>query len=192
MRGRLPAVRATASASATSKHGWRLDHDELLTAKITQRSVFGSATRERHQSWHRRGRHRRRRRQRRRHCRDRARAPSSICFRRHAPDGKQNFAECDLCRGGHLDRRRRAAARGRAQLLSTRRAMQPDILVEFHPPVQEQIRLAVRRGITVIEPAGNGRHQSRRSFRFSHTPALSRRHSPARSSSARRDRHRLR
>jgi Subtilase family len=32
----------------------------------------------------------------------------------------------------------------------------PDILVEFEPPVQIAIGLAVSRGITVIEPAGNG------------------------------------
>lgn len=33
---------------------------------------------------------------------------------------------------------------------------QPDILLEFHPAMQLQIKLATARGITVIEPAGNG------------------------------------
>jgi subtilisin family serine protease len=32
----------------------------------------------------------------------------------------------------------------------------PDIVSEFDPPVQRAIRFAVKRGITVIEPAGNG------------------------------------
>ena len=77
-------------------------------------------------------------------------------FSRTRANGSQNFAGAIAVAARQLDRGRRAAARGGGQLLRRPPNDGPDILVEFDPAVQLQIRLAVGRGITVIEPAGNG------------------------------------
>ena len=134
------------------EEGWRLDHDELKTAKITRRSVFGTPTAK---------------------DIDHGTAVAGILVGADngvgtvgiAPDaqldllsmtraaGKQNLA-------GAISVAAATLTAGDVLLLELAQnffegGKDPDLLVEFHPPVQDQIRLAVARGITVIEPAGN-------------------------------------
>lgn len=134
------------------EQGWRLDHDELLTAKITRRSVFGNATAK---------------------DIDHGTAVAGIVvgadngvgtigivpdaeldlFSQTRANGIPNFAGAISVAAATLTAGDVLLLEGAQNFFAG--ANEPDILVEFHPPVQEQIRLAVRRGITVIEPAGN-------------------------------------
>ena len=140
----------------------------------------------RHRSRHGRGRHRGRRRQRRRHRRHRAQRRARSRHDDRAPTAIPDLANAIACRRRAISRVATSCCSRRRELLRTAGSQrrQPDILVEFDPAVQLQIRLAVGRGITVIEPAGNGGSRSRPRFPFSRTRGRSRRRSPARSSSA--------
>lgn len=141
--------------------GWRLDHEELLTADITARSVFGPQTQD---------------------DINHGTAVASILVGADNGLGLVGIApnaSLDLVstrrQDGHWNTANAikvAASKlqpGDILLLETAANFyarpnkpdgtpdqRPDILVEFHPPVQVQIRLATGRGITVIEPAGNG------------------------------------
>ncbi len=142
--------------------GWRLDHEELLTADITKRSVFGSNTQDEI---------------------NHGTAVASIIVAADNGLGLVGIvpnASLDLVSSIRQDGEQHTAnaikvAASKLQagdvLLIELAANffdrpdkpdgtpdgRPDILVEFEPAIQLQIALAVGRGITVIEPAGNGR-----------------------------------
>lgn len=128
--------------------GWRLDHEELVGARISKLSVFGSREV------------------------DHGTAVAGILVGSDnglgtigiVPDaalalvtddrgGVSNLAAAVLLATAQMQS-------GDVLLLQTAQNFtpdpRPDILSEFDPAVQSAIRLAVQRGITVIEPAGNG------------------------------------
>ena len=139
------------------EEGWRLDHEELLTARITRRSVFGVASAD---------------------DIDHGTACAGIMVggdngvgtvgvvpnadldlvTTRRADGDQNLAGAIAFAARHLTRGDILLLEGAMNFfaLPDPNDGRPDILVEFDPAVQLQIRLAVGRGITVIEPAGNG------------------------------------
>ena len=131
------------------ENGWRLDHNELVTARIEPRSVFGSRDV------------------------DHGTGVAGILVGADNGDGTIGIvpnAALDLFtadRGfGNFSVAiavQVAAAnlvRGDVLLIELGQRFLPngggDIFVEADPAVQLQIRLATQRGITVIEPAGNG------------------------------------
>jgi hypothetical protein len=132
--------------------GWLLGHDELLTANIRKISVFGSA------------------------FVDHGTAVAGIVVGSDNGVGTIGIvpnAEFDLVtlnRGSGndlrflnkaIDRATASLERGDVLLIEVAApflpaaAAGPDILVEFDPAVQIAISLATKKGITVIEPAGN-------------------------------------
>jgi hypothetical protein len=134
---------------ADIENGWRLDHDELVSARITQRSVFGSADVS--------------------HGTAVASllvgADNGVGMIGVAPNARMELLTND--RGGFSST---AAAitlavaqlrAGDVLLLEVAHPFfptpTPDILVEFDPAVQAAITLATKRGIVVVEPAGNSR-----------------------------------
>ena len=158
-RGRWRAVQAKACGSPTSSSAGGTNHEELLTARIRSPSVFGAAE-----------------------CRRSITARLSPASSSAPTTASARSASCRT-RSSTLvtDDRGRVgeAATGAAQLPSrprqldaaatscllevaatssrrpTRMTCSPDILVEFDPRAAA-IGLAALRGITVIEPAGNG------------------------------------
>ncbi len=129
--------------------GWRLDHEELISAQIRRVSMFGSIEV------------------------DHGTAVAGILVGADngvgtigiVPDAALDLITTDRGNGIHnvaaaITVAARHLQRGDIILLEIGRAFTPDprgdILVEFDPAVQVAIRLAVDRGITVIEPAGNG------------------------------------
>jgi hypothetical protein len=139
------------------EHGWRLDHDELLTARISRRSVFGtpSARNIDHGTA----------------CAGiMVAADNGVGMIGIVPNADLDLVTAARANGvenlaGAIAFAARHLTRGDILLIELAdnffalpdpNNLQPDILVEFDPAVQLQIRLAVGRGITVIEPAGNG------------------------------------
>ena len=131
------------------ENGWRLDHDELLSARVRKLSVFGSKDV------------------------DHGTAVAGIVVGADNGVGTIGIvpnAEFDLItddRGSGISGTAAAIAvaaanlgRGDVLLLEVaqpfRPGNEPEILVEFTRSVQVAIALATLRGITVIEPAGNG------------------------------------
>jgi len=144
------------------EQGWRLDHEELVTADITRRSVFGTPSQD--EISH-------------------GTACVSIIVAADnglglvgiAPeasidlvtniraDGDSHPANAISVAASKLQPGDVLVLEGAVNFFArpplppdNREDGRPDILVEFLPPVQLQIALAVGRGITVIEPAGNG------------------------------------
>ena len=137
--------------------GWRLDHEELLTARITRHSVFGTPGAD---------------------VIDHGTGVAGIIVGADngvgtvgivpnaeldlvstiRADGDANLAGAIAVAARHLTRGDILLIEGALNFfaLPDPDDGRPDILVEFDPAVQLQIRLAVGRGITVIEPAGNG------------------------------------
>lgn len=142
---------------ADIEQGWRLDHEELLTARITKRSVFGAPNAD---------------------DIDHGTACAGIIVggdngvgsvgvvpnadldlvTTKRADGDDNLASAIAVAARHLTRGDILLLEAALNFFEVPRPEDghPDILVEFEPAVQLQIRLAVGRGITVIEPAGNG------------------------------------
>jgi len=143
------------------EHGWELDHEELYTADITKQSVFGNPDEEN---------------------RSHGTASVSVVVAADnglglvgiAPDASMSLVSVTRPNGqeGLANAIKVAASQlqaGDILLLEVatnfyQRPPKPDgtpderadILIEFYPDVQLQIRLATGRGIIVIEPAGNG------------------------------------
>ena len=133
---------------ADIESGWRLDHDELVSANIRKVSVFGSSQV------------------------DHGTAVAGIVVGADNGVGTIGIvpnAAFDLVtddRGGAgntaaaIDVAAANLSSGDVLLLEVAQPFfpgnNPDILVEFHPAVQGAIGRATLRGITVIEPAGNG------------------------------------
>ncbi|MDM0109871.1 S8 family serine peptidase [Variovorax sp. J22R24] len=131
--------------------GWRLNHEELITQKITRRSVFGVEFEINHGT-----------------------GVAGILvgadngvgtvgivpnaelelFSETRSNGIPSFANAIAVAAASLTAGDVLLLEGANNFFAGGNA--PDILVEFDPAVQLQIRLAVGRGITVIEPAGNG------------------------------------
>lgn len=142
---------------ADIEDGWRLDHEELITARITRRSVFGAPDAN--------------------HI-DHGTGVASIIVGADngvgtvgiVPNAAFDLITTTRANGesnlaGAVSLAARQLSRGDILLIEQAFNFfalpdpndgRPDILVEFDPAVQLQIRLAVGRGITVIEPAGNG------------------------------------
>jgi hypothetical protein len=135
---------------ADLENGWRLDHDELITANIRQLSVFGSSGV------------------------DHGTAVAGIVVGADngvgtigiVPNVELGLFTPDRGPGrgtntaGAIDVAAANLGSGDVLLLEVARPFfpgnNPDILIEFDPAVQGAIRRATLRGITVIEPAGNG------------------------------------
>ena len=135
------------------EQGWRLDHEELLTQKITRRSVFGAPSAKEI---------------------DHGTGVAGIIVGADngvgtvgiVPNAELELSSQTRANGipsfaGAISVAAASLTAGDVLLLEGANnffagANEPDILVEFDPAVQLQIRLAVGRGITVIEPAGNG------------------------------------
>lgn len=137
--------------------GWRLDHEELIAANINRISVFGPHTPRNV---------------------DHGTAVAGILVGAdnglgsigivpgarfdlvsvRRADGEQHSAQSIAVAASKLTHGDIVLIEGALSFydLPNPEAGQPDILVEFSPPVQLQIKLATGRGITVIEPAGNG------------------------------------
>jgi hypothetical protein len=138
------------------ENGWQLDHPELITAQITSRSVFGVASAD---------------------DIDHGTAVAGIVVGADngvgsvgmvpnaaldlvtniRANGIPDTANAIAWASRHLTRGDILLLEAAANFfaLSDPNDAKPDILVEFDPAAQLQIRLAVGRGITVIEPAGN-------------------------------------
>lgn len=135
---------------ADLESGWRLDHDELVSANIRQLSVFGSSQV------------------------DHGTAVAGIVVGADngvgtigiVPNAALDLLTSDRGPGrgpntaGAIDVAAANLSSGDVLLLEVAQPFfpgnNPDILVEFNPAVQGAIRRATQRGITVIEPAGNG------------------------------------
>lgn len=134
------------------EYGWRLDHEELLTARIRKFSVFGSPTPKQV---------------------DHGTAVAGIVVGADNGVGtigivpNAGFELITVVRG-EVDWSGASAIEFAADNLGAgdvllleitvpfRPVIEPEILVEFSHSSQDAIRRATQRGITVIEPAGNG------------------------------------
>lgn len=130
------------------ENGWRLDHDELITARIRKLSVFGSSDVE--------------------HGTSVASlvvgADNGVGMIGVAPNARLELITAN--RGfvtnpaAAIAVAAAALSPGDVLLIELARSFfgtpTPDILIEFEPAVQAAIALATSRGIVVIEPAGNG------------------------------------
>jgi hypothetical protein len=134
---------------ADLEFAWFLDHEDLITARIRKVSIFGTGDASHGTSV----------------AGIVVGSDNGVGTVGIVPDAQLDLVTVNRPNGVNVAGAILAAtaklSRGDVLLIEVGRAFYPtptgDIFVEFDPAVQAAIRLAVSRGITVIEPAGNGR-----------------------------------